>query len=228
MKMVDLAGLRERLGRNSLSMLSAIVIAATAAVAVPASAATTLFEDFSTGFNGWSSTGSVSLIVPGGGPAGASDPYLLTTDAVNTAMVAMAGNGWSGDLSAYNNGTLSFDFIHLGQVEPTLIGSFGRVTITHGGGTAMGDAYAGGPMATWTTAMLGFNAQTFNRTPEQWAAILSNVTSISIQLESWGGISESVGLDNVQLSAVPLPASALLLLAGLGGLVVMRRRSAAA
>jgi hypothetical protein len=40
-----------------------------------------------------------------------------------------------------------------------------------------------------------------------WATLLSNVTTFRIETESWNGVSETVGLDNVKLvAAIPIPA----------------------
>lgn len=228
MNLIKLRGLAPRLGYKTLSVLSAVVIASSLTVAGPSSAATALFEDFSGGLNGWSSVGGSFGVNADGGPAGVGDAYMFTQDTSDDAMAATFGTGWSGNLSDYNNGTLSFDFFHEELVQPTLISSFGRITVTGSAGSAMADAYSGDPLTTWTSAALGFDASTFGQTEEQWAAILNDVTSISIRLESWSRNTETVGLDNVQLAPVPLPASALLLLGGLGALVVMRRRSAAA
>jgi hypothetical protein len=53
------------------------------------------------------------------------------------------------------------------------------------------------------------------------AAALANTTSIRLTLEFNNAIVETAGLDNFQLSPVPEPASALLLVAG--AWVVLRR-----
>jgi hypothetical protein len=137
------------------------------------------------------------------------------------------GNGWSGDLSGYDVGMLSLDFVHGLSLQTSLIGSFGRITVSGGGDSFKADIYSGAPTFQWQTASLGFSAAVFGASDADWANVIANVDTIQIRLESWSGNTEVVGLDNVQLSAVPLPASALLLLGGLGMLTVVRRRQSA-
>lgn len=48
-----------------------------------------------------------------------------------------------------------------------------------------------------------------------------------IKIKMINGSGDGFGIDGIRLSAVPLPAGGVLLLAGLGGLVLLRRRRAA-
>ncbi|MEJ6392671.1 VPLPA-CTERM sorting domain-containing protein [Gymnodinialimonas sp. 2305UL16-5] len=200
------------------SFLMALVIASQAG-------ATVLREDFSGGLNGWSTSGAAFGIEQSGGPLGAGDAFMFALDNENTAMATTFGNGWSGDLSVYNHGKLSFDFIHTNIEEPTLLSSFGRLYVNGTSGSVHADTYSGSPGATWTSVWLGFDANAFNTSESNWQSIIADVTSIELRLESWAGNTERVGLDNAQLAPVPLPQTAFLLLASVGGLFIARRRS---
>jgi hypothetical protein len=50
------------------------------------------------------------------------------------------------------------------------------------------------------------------------------VTSLTIKAEFHNGVSEIAGIDNIQVSAVPEPAHAALLLGGLALLAGLRRK----
>lgn len=187
-----------------------------------------IFEDFSSGLNGWGhiqtsdgtstggslGTGDPKSIVATGGPSGTGDSYLQYQDVNASFMHAIFGNGWSGNLSAYNNGTLSFDYI---QTAPStgsaFIGSFGFLRISGGGLTFGSDVISGNPSTAWQNQTLVFNAASFGATTSQWNTVLLNVTEIRLNVESWSGIQEFVGLDNVSLEAarVNSPSMAWLL-----------------
>lgn len=210
------------------ALLRVMAFAGAMLVAGQATAATVLTEDFSGGLNAWFSIGGEFGLRTDGGPAGAGDAYMFTSDNADTAMTATFGNGWTGDLSAYDSGTLSFDFLHETLVKPELLGSFGRIEIFGTSGFVRADAYGGAPASSWVTTALAFDAATFNTTQANWLSILGDVTSITLRLESWSGNTEVVGLDNVRLAPVPLPASVLLLLGGLGMMFALRRHRAIA
>jgi hypothetical protein len=208
-------------------VLKKLIFVAAMFMAGQAGASTALFEDFSGGINGWTATGA-TFGVRDVGASSPGDPALLTKDADNETIEVFFGNGWAGDLSSFDGGVLSLDFVHGLSLETSLIPSFGRLTIFGGGQSVQTDMYSGAPSFDWMTTSVGFTAAAFGVSDTRWMNVISNVNSIQIRLESWSGNSEVVGLDNIRLAPVPLPASALLLLGGMGMMVVVRRRKTVA
>lgn len=217
-------------------------ILAVALTATSAHATSALIEDFSGGPNGWSvntPTGPAQtggIVIPGGavleangGPAGAGDAYVSVTDPNTRWTHLVFGNGWSGDLSAFDGGTFSIDYRQFAPapVSPTsgnYFTSFGSLLVIGAAGTATADAIGTNPRDSWDSASIDFDSATFGVSQATWDAILGNVSEIRIQAESWSGVTETVGFDNVTLAPVPLPAGGLLLLTGLGALALRRAR----
>lgn len=221
-------------------MLKPIVLSCVLMLQASNLSAALIFEDFSSGLNGWghiqtsgsSSTGGTSgtldpkSIIGDGGPSGIGDNYLQYQDVDSNFMHAIFGNGWSGDLSAYNNGLFSFDFI---QTAPSFgtsfIASFGFLRVTGGGLTFGTDVIPDNPSTDWQNQSFSFSAATFGATEQQWSTVLANVTEIRLNVESWNGIEEFVGLDNVSLRtrAVDGPASAWLFSLGIFYILLIAR-----
>lgn len=190
---------------------------------VPSAHAATIFENFSNGLNGWSVNGADFRLADSGGRGGANDAFMIAHDNHSNAMTAHFGDGWSGDLRKFDQGTMSFDFIHTSIVQPTLLTSFGRFNVARGNAEARLDVYSGSPSNVWTNISFDFDAAAFGVSQADWLYILEDVTSVKLTLESWSGFTENVGLDNARLSVVPLPAAALFLITSLGGLAFVRR-----
>jgi hypothetical protein len=139
-------------------VLKKLIFVAAMFMAGQAGASTALFEDFSGGINGWTATGA-TFGVRDVGASSPGDPALLTKDADNSEIEVFFGNGWAGDLSSYDGGVLSLDFIHGLSLETSLIPSFGRLTIFGGGQRVQTDMYSGAPSFDWMTTSVGFTAR---------------------------------------------------------------------
>lgn len=203
--------------------LRATLIALCTALPLAASAA-----GFSTGDEGWTTPvaplgGTQAWEATGGNGGG----WLKVTDIDGGSDILIsAPSAWLGNWSAYLGGTLSFDARNVNGISTDWAG-FGEITISGPAGSVQLDVAAPGQPAldglwhhygaTLAPAAGWSNAGAF-------ASVLANVTSLTINGEFHAGPGEVVGFDNIEVSAVPEPASAALLLGGVGLLAILRRK----
>lgn len=200
--------------------LRAFLFATCTALPLVAAAAGSSFDS---GDEGWTtSNGGDQVWTATGGNGGG---WLQITDVSNDDFLLNAPASWLGKWGGYLGGTISFDARNINNDTPDWA-PFGEVTITGPGGSAVLDiAPANNPPADgqWHhySAVLSPSAG--------WAGaplndVLNSVTSLTIKGEFHAGVTEVVGIDNIQVTAVPEPASAALLLGGLGLLALRRKR----
>lgn len=183
-----------------------------AALGFAASAA--LAAGFNTDAEGWTtSNGGDQVWMASGGNGGG---WLQVTDTSGDDFLLNAPAAWLGNWSAYAGGTLSFDAKNINGDSPDWA-PFGEVIITGTGGTLVFDmAAVNTPPADGQWHRYSFVLPS--------SAVLSNVTSLTLKGEFHNGITEVVGIDNIQITAVPEPTEAVLLLGGLGLLAALRRK----
>jgi hypothetical protein len=206
--------------RNFGAALGVAVLLMVAGTLAPAHAAL-IQSTFDTGLDGWTVIDGVTYTwVSSGGNSGG---YLQATDTASTDMLAVAASPkFTGNLSSFNGGTLSFDarLIALKQSANTYPG-FGRVTLWSGATSYMIDLASSPITSSWLTYSATFDYLTWGLSKTAWLSFISNITKITINLETHSGPYEVVGLDNFRLR-VPEPATVLLLgsvllLLGFGG-----------
>lgn len=179
---------------------------------------------FDSGAEGWTTTfGGVQTWVATGGNTGG---WLRVADDTNDDFLLNAPSAWLGNWSGYLGGTLSFDALNVNNESPDWA-PFGEVTITGTAGTVVLDAVAANnPPANgqWHRYSVLLSPAAGWSGSATLAAVLANVTSLTIKGEFHAGVTEVVGMDNIQVTAVPEPSHAALLLGGLGLLAVLRRK----
>lgn len=191
--------------------------------------ASSLASNFSTDLEGWSgSGGSVAYVATGGNLGG----FLQQTDTAGDWMKIFAPTKFSGNLSSFLGGIISFDAKNINGMSTNLYETplFGTMTLTGKTGSAsrtLDGAGSGNPPSdgAW---------HTFSTTldPTLWSGdledALHDLTQLSIVLEFHSPIEEIAGFDNFAISpsssAVPVPSTLLLMATGLIGVAGARRK----
>jgi Laminin B (Domain IV)/PEP-CTERM motif len=201
------------------------------------------FENAALGLDGWTVTGDPALgsplrIASGGNPGG----YAEVTDAgTGQVMYWVAPAKFTGDLSVYFNGALSYDMRQSPITGLFQAGAPGDIAIAGAAGTlvfALPPLVEEYPQDTFTTRTLRLNDQTAWQlgtasgplaTNAQIQSVLGGVTALRIRAEYSLNIDVN-SLDNVKLldvTAIPEPSSAALLLGGAALLAAWRLRQRA-
>jgi len=195
-------------------MARSLLLAPFVAVALSLATSAAMAAGFNTDAEGWTtSNGGAQVWMASGGNGGG---WLQVTDITDDDFLLNAPTAWLGNWSAFAGGTLSFDARNINGDAPDWA-PFGEVTITGAGGGVVFDMVAANnPPADGQWHHYSFVLPSWG--------VLANVTSLTIKGEFHAGVTEVVGLDNIQVTAVPEPAHAALLLGGLGLLAALRRR----
>ena len=157
-----------------------------------------LNSSFDSGTDGWIGAGGIlTYETSGGNPGG----FIEMEDNQGTFMTVVSPVQFSGNLSEFLYGEISFDAINVNGAPPNLVtGTFGTVTIV--GASATSSKVLGGfdqPIAdaTWRTYFSTLEASEWEG---DLAAALANVVSISVELESNADVpAETNGFDNFRI-----------------------------
>ena len=190
-----------------------VIVAISLGVGTAARAEIMIPSTFDFDAEGWTlnpGAGTLTWIETGGNPGGA----ITAQDDVTGVMLALAPPKYLGDLSAFDGGTLSVDFIQLADAEGTPLPDLGTVTLSNGSSSASLDLVAGTIPTSWTGYEATLDAATWGVTPSTWNDILNDVTEISVVVDSFNLFGDTVGMDNFTLTAVPEPAALAIWTAG--------------
>jgi hypothetical protein len=210
-----------------------------AMLALAQSAQASIIETFDTGLDGWAlikKNGALSWQGSGGNPGG----YALYTDTKAGIGTAKAPSAFLGNLSEYNDGQLSFDYKVFGTGAG--IRSFAALNVTlYNKGKHYSYTIPTKPDSTWEslgwqTFTIPMTSATWHTTDAKWGNLLSNVTKMTISLESTVNVKrpyDTDGIDNITLTRLgepptPEPATLGVILIGALPLLIRRRRHSAA
>lgn len=178
---------------------------------------------FDTGDEGWTSIdgGAQTWVATGGNGGG----WLRVADISDADFLLRAPSPWLGNWSGLLGGTLSFEALNVNNESPDWA-PFGEVVITGTAGSVTLDiAAANNPPADGQWHRYGvLLAPSAGWSGASLSSVLANVTSLTIKGEFHAGVTEVVGIDNIQVTSVPEPTSAALLLGGLALLASLRRK----
>lgn len=217
------------------------------ALAFLAVAATSSFaaviSTFDTDTDGWT-----MINLPDGGPytgagtpvagltwiatGGSPDGHISRTDGEGGGMFFRAPAKFHGDQSVMLGGTVSFDIksTHDGRTVDS------NVVLKGAGLTLVGKFDNPVANAGWFSRSVVLDAANFRHNTQsgavvseaQLTSVLANVTDLLIGGETHTGVGvETTALDNVQLEAVPEPATMLLLGSGVAAFMARRRKKTA-
>ncbi len=209
--------------------LKPLLLCATLAVCAGAQANTLVSSGFDAGNEGWTAINQVAVqgwLSTGGAPGG----YFSARDA-GEGMVWLynAPTAYLGNQLAALGGTLSFDLKTSTLAAP--MQNWGDVKIAGGGVELVLDAGAS-PGLEWTSYSAALSPGSWRlgdlngalATAADFQTVLSNVEFLRIRGEFSVALDQG-GLDNVVLtSAVPEPASVLMMLAGLAAVGALARK----
>lgn len=214
-----------------LTFITGLGVSLTLAVGMAGAATqSSTFDSDAEGWIGNPGQGALTYVATGGNP----DGHIRITDIGagsnnGFASGALAGPAWLGDLSAFDGGTFSIDLATFIGSTGTF-SSFGTLILFNGATSVSADIVPIVPAAGtgWQTFSAVFGAATFGVSQGDWLGVLGNVTLIGFATDGFDG-ADTIGIDNVtlsskQVSTIPLPAGAVLLVSALAGLAALRRR----
>ena len=186
-------------------------------------AATIAMSTFDSNLDGWTSNipTEISWSSIGGNPGG----YARHEDSTGNATFLLAPSSFLGDWSSLNGtGTISFD--HKIFSAGTGINNFVayQVAISGPDGSAIWLGSTPNQATDWLSITAPIVETSWSVTGT-WLDILSNVDTLQIRIELVANDGNDIsGLDNIQLSSVPIPAAVWLFGSGLIGLIGFARR----
>ena len=174
--------------------------------------ASSISASFDSSLEGWTAQNAdYSWQSSGGNPGG----YLQVID-LPSPMYVSAPSAFLGNLSGYNNGIISFDIKEFSRNSDDFYVPFGEITIAGASTSVTYDTTTQRAQSSWTNYSVSLNASVWGKTETEWLNLLSNVTSISVMLESANQTGEYVGFDNFTIASnIPEVSTWLLFVSGI-------------
>lgn len=156
-------------------------------------------------------------VTDGGAATWVAGGYLSIQDVSDADMLLHLPTSALGNWSSYLGGSFSFDARNLNNDTPDWA-PFGELTLIGSAGSVVLDIVA----ANQPPADGSWHSYSVALDPASWggnlAAVLANVTDVTLKVEFHAGVTETVAIDNITVTAVPEPQSAWTMGAGLAAL----------
>jgi hypothetical protein len=181
-----------------------------------------LYSAFGSSAEGWNTEGATvpAYQATGGNPGG----FIRAYDNVSGHWWRFVSpDSWDDNWSSYANGTIQFD---LNPINNNANQYNHYVEIWSGANYMWWETNIYPLKGVWTHFSVGLTDANFTEVGATFSEILQNVTALKIlgDLRGVTGTSDTTGLDNVRVDAVPLPGAIWLLGSGLLGLGAFRRK----
>ncbi|MFH2050776.1 MAG: hypothetical protein ABIJ12_15180 [bacterium] len=153
-----------------------------------------LQSTFDTDYDDWSvSGGGIYYHGTDGNPGG----FVEFEDFEDLCGYFLAPSKFLGDLSIYDQGTLSFDLKNTVNNGQTMLGCYGMIRISSGTLYAEKNVVPYNTyLSDWTSFSIPLTAEEWSVTEEQWDSIIVNVTDIIIYMDTQMNYYDHTGLDN--------------------------------
>lgn len=185
-------------------------------------------DSFNGSTDNWTYGQGVPQVISTGGPAGTNDSYLNISSqggfGANSKLVVFNGSQWTGNYSAAGINAIQMELLDLGSSPLTI-----RIALKTTRGISPGWSSTTGFVlpadAAWHLATFPLDSTSLTpvSSPPPLASLLTNVGELRILSSAAPAVNgdtmiASVGIDEITAlgTAVPEPAGALLLIAGLG------------
>ena len=186
-----------------------------------------LVSGFDASGEGWAATPGIGGAInfawesTGGNPGG----FIAATDGGAQQWYFISPDSWDGDWTSYIGGMLRYEIRILNPASPPYdYFTLDDVQIYSGTGNYVSWSSGINPTESWTPYAVQLVSSNFTVTGSAtFDDILANVTELRIRGE-YLNFNDREGLDNVSITAVPVPAAITLFGSGLLGLIGVARR----
>ena len=185
---------------KTMTVFGAALVLLIGGAAMARTADSKIASSFDADLEGWKACGGQQAHQQG-------DPdhagCLQITDADSSNMTVVAPEQFTGNVSRFEGGMLSFTAREIAAPEGRSYPTFGVVTIFGAGREVRADLATGPATRTWRTYSIPLIAADWQVEPAIWREVLSDVKAITVNLESASPVVETVEFDDFQLSTRP-------------------------
>lgn len=158
---------------------------------------TVIVSTFNTDNEDWTVNGGIMYYQ---GVDGNPDGFIEFEDDQDGAGIFIVPEKFLGNLSYFQEGSLSFDLKNTLNNDQDMLNGYGKVRITSSVKFAEKNVVPLEYINDWTTFSIPLNSEEWGLSPAGWDSILAEVTEIYIQMDAQWNYYDRTGLDNFKLS----------------------------